>query len=184
MATTETTETTTAAIIINSSQQYASLLPRLSTSFYSDIFAWRYNAICSKIGNKRAQYIRKDIWKSLLCGSTIGSIVGTFLTVYVLIPIFEIKYIFYALGLVLIILSSVIGLRTVPKILAGSIVILLVLTNTVFLVVSTSSSSSPLSSSSNTHSHPGTLVYQKETPYSHLDVVDLGFNNTIRQCFT
>lgn len=38
--------------------------------------------------------------------STIGSIVGTFLTVFVLIPIFELKYIIYGLGLSLVISSS------------------------------------------------------------------------------
>jgi hypothetical protein len=93
------------------------------------------------------------------------------LTVFVLIPSFEIRYIFYALGLILIIPSSFAttaggGARLVgkiPKVLAGSVVMLLLISNTFFVVILTY-----------TYSYPGTLVYQKETPYSHLDVVELG----------
>jgi spermidine synthase len=76
-----------------------------------------------------------------------------------LIPAFEIRYIIFGSGLTLITLASIIGLGRLPKILAGSIVLVLFLSNT-FLVVN------PVPYFS------GNLVYQKETPYSHLDVVD------------
>jgi spermidine synthase len=100
--------------------------------------------------------------------STIGSIVGTFLTVFVLVPIYELKYIIYGLGLSLIISSSFsyistkdIGITTslIPKVLAACIIALVLLSNT-FL----RSNSVPF--------YTGTLVYQKETPYVHLEVVD------------
>jgi spermidine synthase len=101
--------------------------------------------------------------------STIGSIVGTFLTVFVLIPIFELKYVIYGLGLSLIISSSFSYLSTrkdlkvatsiIPKVLAACAIALVLVSNT-FL----SSSSIPY--------YTGTLLYQKETPYAHLDVVD------------
>ncbi len=100
--------------------------------------------------------------------STIGSIVGTFLTVFVLVPIFELKYIIYGLGLSLIICSSFsyisikdIGITTsiIPKVLAACITVLVLVSNT-FLT----SNSFPF--------YTGTLVYQKETPYVHLAVVD------------
>jgi spermidine synthase len=100
--------------------------------------------------------------------STIGSIVGTFLTVFVLIPIFELNYIIYGLGLSLIISSSFsylftkdikITISLIPKVLATCAIALVFLSNT-FL----SSNSIPY--------YTGTLVYQKETPYAHLDVVD------------
>ena len=100
--------------------------------------------------------------------STIGSIVGTFLTVFVLIPIFELKYVIYGLGLSLIISSSFSYLFTkdmkitvsiIPKVLAACTITLVFVSNT-FL----SSNSIPY--------YTGTLLYQKETPYAHLDVVD------------
>ena len=100
--------------------------------------------------------------------STIGSIVGTFLTVFVLIPIFELNYIIYGLGLSLIISSSFsylftkdikITMSIIPKVLAACAIALVLLSNT-FL----SSNSIPY--------YTGTLLYQKETPYAHLDVVD------------
>jgi spermidine synthase len=100
--------------------------------------------------------------------STIGSIVGTFLTVFVLIPIFELKYVIYGLGLSLIISSSFSYLFTkdmkitvsiIPKVLAACTITFVLVSNT-FL----SSNSIPY--------YTGTLLYQKETPYAHLDVVD------------
>ena len=101
--------------------------------------------------------------------STIGSIVGTFLTVFFLIPTFELKYIIYGLGLSLIICSAFSYfsfnmmnsrvLINIPKILAGCTILFLVLINTLLV-----SNSIPY--------YSGTLIYQKETPYSHLDVVD------------
>lgn len=100
-----------------------------------------------------------NIAGNLYSVATIGSIIGTFLTVFVLIPSFEINYIIFGLGLTLIILASTIGLGRLPKILAGSVVLLLFLSNT-FLVVN------PVPY------YTGNLIYQKETPYAHLDVAD------------
>ena len=109
--------------------------------------------------------------------STIGSIVGTFLTVFFLIPTFELKYVIYGLGLSLIICSAFSyfsfkrtysrALLITPKVLAGCSILFLILINT-FLA----SNSIPY--------YTGTLVYQKETPYSHLDVVDT-IDNSERQ---
>lgn len=110
-----------------------------------------------------------NITGNLYSAATIGSIIGTFVTVFVLIPAFEINYIIFGLGLTLIILASIIGLGRVPKILAGSVVLMLFLLNT-FLVVN------PVPY------YTGNLVYQKETPYSHLDIVD-SQDNTQRALF-
>ncbi len=97
--------------------------------------------------------------------ATIGSIAGTFVTVFVLIPIFEINHIIFGLG-VLLISSSLVGLRIVPKILVLSI----------FIVVSYSLVFDDNQMISldfhNVHFYPGKLVYEAETLYSHLDVVD------------
>ena len=72
--------------------------------------------------------------------STIGSIVGTFLTVFVLIPIFELNYVIYGLGLSLIISSSFSYLSTrkdlkvatsiIPKVLAACAIALVLVSNT------------------------------------------------------
>lgn len=97
--------------------------------------------------------------------STIGSIVGTFLTVFVLIPSFEIRSILFALGSILLAFASVIGLRWFPKALAISAVVVL------FLPITS------LASGAVTHS--GTVVYEKETLYSHLDVTDSGNIRTL-----
>jgi len=88
--------------------------------------------------------------------STAGSIVGTFLAVFGLIPFFEVNQIIFSLGVSLL-LVSLIGLSKFPKLLVVLVGIL------VFL---------PTSVVGGTISHAGSLVYEKETPYSHLDVVD------------
>ena len=100
--------------------------------------------------------------------STIGSIVGTFLTVFVLIPTFEINHIIYGLGVTLMGFSSLFGLARFPKVLAVFVVVLLLF----FPSIS-------LSSANTVMVHTGTLVYEKETLYSHLDVIDNGNIRTL-----
>src|SRR5918998_4849194 len=100
--------------------------------------------------------------------STIGSIVGTFLTVFVLIPTFEINYILFGLGVTLMVFSSLFGLTRFPKILTVFVVVLLVFFPTI-----------SLSSAGTVMVHTGTLVYEKETLYSHLDVIDYGNIRTL-----
>ena len=93
--------------------------------------------------------------------ATIGSIFGTFVTVFVLIPNVAVNQIIFGLGIVLI-ASSLIGLKISPKVIAVAIVIVLIV---------------PWSSLSvNTISHNGKLIYEKETLFSHLDVVEYGSN--------
>ena len=97
--------------------------------------------------------------------STIGSIIGTFLTVFVLIPSFEIRYIIFALGSILLVFSAFMGLKWFPKALAISTVVLLFLPTSSLIAGAVS--------------HSGTLVYEKETLYSHLDVTDSGNIRTL-----
>jgi spermidine synthase len=121
----------------------------------------------SKLGNTSG---------NLYSASTVGSIVGTFLTVFVLIPAFEIRYIIFALGLTLI-LSSLIGLgrRRFPYVLAGFVVVILLLFTSNTLLAGVVQEPP--------HLHSGILVFEKETPYSHLDVVDSGIHNNIRTLY-
>lgn len=88
--------------------------------------------------------------------STTGSIVGTFLAVFVLIPYFEVNQIIFSLGFSLL-FASLLGLGKFPKFLVLCIGILIFL---------------PVSIVGGVIAHSGTLVYEKETPYSHMDVID------------
>jgi len=90
--------------------------------------------------------------------STLGSISGTFLTIFVLIPFFEIQNLILAFGFILIGIS-IIGLGKIPKIIAFTLIL-------VFIVNSgTLNMDNPLGFAS------GVLVEQ-ETPYSSLIVVE------------
>jgi len=153
----------------NNESQYASLIatfilliiPTLLLGIISPYAVKLASTTLARLGN---------IAGNLYSAATIGSIIGTFVTVFVLIPTFAINYIIFGLGLTLIILASIIGLGRLPKILAGSVVLMLFLSNT-FLVVN------PVS-----YGYFGNMIYQKETPYAHLDVVD-SVDNTQRALF-
>jgi spermidine synthase len=96
--------------------------------------------------------------------ATVGSIFGTFVTVFILIPNLTVNQIIFGLGIALI-GSSLVGLKTSPQIIAVAIVIILVV---------------PWSSlSTNTISHNGTLIFEKETLFSHLDVIEYGDNRSL-----
>ncbi len=96
--------------------------------------------------------------------STIGSIAGTFGTVFVLIPLWDVRAIILGLGVALIGVASL-GL---PRSSALFAVLL-------FLVVSTSLTQAAPQVSLNNAS----AVYEKQTPYSTLDVVDSGNIRTL-----
>lgn len=96
--------------------------------------------------------------------STLGSILGTFLTIFVLIPSFDVRSIIFSLGLVLM-LSSLLGMGRTPLF--------------IFLLVS-ALVLSPLSSFAvGLSTRVGSFVVEKETPYNHLQVLDLGKTRTL-----
>ncbi|HSG83439.1 MAG: spermidine synthase [Nitrosopumilus sp.] len=96
--------------------------------------------------------------------ATIGSIFGTFVTVFILIPNLTVNQIIFGLGIALI-GSSLVGLKTSPQVIAVAILIILVV---------------PWSSLSvSTISHNGTLIFEKETLFSHLDVIEYGDNRSL-----
>ncbi|RDJ31189.1 MAG: hypothetical protein DWQ18_03575 [Crenarchaeota archaeon] len=117
-----------------------------------------------KLGAK-ALHNLGNISGSLYAMATLGSIVGTFSTVFFILPSFEVSQIIFALGVALIILS-LIGLKKIPKMITIGIIIILLL---------------PWSSfSTSVVLHKKQPIYETETPYSHLDVIDYG---TIRSLF-
>jgi predicted membrane-bound spermidine synthase len=150
--------------------QYASLLATFTLLITPTFLLGIISPYAVKLATKTLSRLG-NISGNLYSAATIGSIIGTFLTVFVLIPSFEINYIIFALGLILIILSSIVGLRKLPKILAGFVVVFLLLfaSNTFSLVGMVSPAS---------YYYPGgTIIHQTKTPYSQLDVVDFS-NNT------
>ena len=106
-----------------------------------------------------------NISGNLYSVSTIGSIAGTFLTVFMLIPIFEINYIIYGLG-VLLLSFSLLGLGIIPKIIAFLIIIVISFS---LLLDDNQIVSLDLHK---VQFYPGKLIHETETLYSHLDVVD------------
>jgi spermidine synthase len=80
-------------------------------------------------------------------------------TVFVLIPNLAVNQIIFGLGIALL-ASSLIGLKTPPKIIAVVVVVILIIPWT--------------SVSLHPFPHYGTLLYEKETVFSHLDVTEFG----------
>ncbi len=91
--------------------------------------------------------------------STLGSIAGTFGTVFILIPIMDVRSIISLLGVVLL-ASSALSLGRGPRILL--FLVLLVL----YSPVNSLLMGAPIIY--------GSRIFEKETPYSHLEVVDSG----------
>jgi len=97
--------------------------------------------------------------------STIGSIVGTFMTVFLLIPFVQINHILYSLGILLLV-TSTIKLKFFVKVIA------LVLSLIVCVVIFFEDMNVLSLDFENLHFHPGRVIYETETLYNHLDVID------------
>lgn len=97
--------------------------------------------------------------------STIGSIVGTFVTVFLLIPFVQINHILYGIGILLLV-TSTIKLKFLAKVIAA--ILLLIICVVIFY-----EDMNALSLDfGNLHLHPGHVIYETETLYNHLDVID------------
>ena len=92
--------------------------------------------------------------------ATLGSIFGTFLTVFVLIPFFEINHLIFAFGFVMMGVS-VIGLGKIPKVMVGILLVVFLVNGGVLSNVS----------DFNISNNDDTLV-RTETPYSSLSVTE------------
>lgn len=97
--------------------------------------------------------------------STGGSIIGTFVTVFLLVPSFGVRSIIFSMG-VLLIAVSLIGLSNIEKIFVIIIAASLMMPATSFILGTLSI-------------YSGDIVYQTDTPYNTLNVVD-NKNNGIR----
>ncbi|MCZ6724926.1 MAG: fused MFS/spermidine synthase [Thaumarchaeota archaeon] len=89
--------------------------------------------------------------------STVGSIFGTFMTVFILIPELGVRSILFALGLTLVAIS-LLGLDNFGR---GLVVIIILIASVPAL---------PLSLGSTFRS--GDLVFEKDSPYNHIEITD------------
>lgn len=96
--------------------------------------------------------------------STMGSIFGTFLTVFALIPFFEIQHLIFAFGFLLMGISAA-GLGKIPKIMAGILV-------TIFVVNAMGGAGTISSDNNNAFGPNSEILVEEETPYSSLAVVE------------
>jgi spermidine synthase len=126
------------------------MLPSVLLGFVSPYVIKLGTSTLKRVGN---------ISGNLYSIATIGSIFGTFVTVFVLIPNLAVNQIIFGLGIALL-ASSLIGLKTPPKIIAVVVVVILIIPWT--------------SVSLHPFPHYGTLLYEKETVFSHLDVTEFG----------
>jgi spermidine synthase len=159
---------TSSFIQVVSNSQYASLFAVFTLLIAPTFLLGIVSPYAIKLATRRLAELG-NVSGNLYSLSTIGSIVGTFLTVFILIPTFEINYIIFGLGVTLMVFSSLFGLARFPKVLTVFVVVVLLL---FFPSIS-------LSSAGNVMVHTGTLVYEKETLYSHLDVIDYGNIRTL-----
>ena len=159
---------TSSFIQVVSNSQYASLFAVFTLLIAPTFLLGIVSPYAIKLATRRLAELG-NVSGNLYSLSTIGSIVGTFLTVFILIPTFEINYIIFGLGVTLMVFSSLFGLARFPKVLSVFVVVVLLL---FFPSVS-------LSSAGNVMVHTGTVVYEKETLYSHLDVIDYGNIRTL-----
>ena len=143
--------------------QYSPLLATFLLLMLPSVLLGFVSPYVIKLGTSNLQNIG-NISGSLYSIATIGSIIGTFATVFVLIPSFEVNQIIFGLGVALI-ATSLIGLKIQPKLIAVAVLILLIV---------------PWSTMSiNTIPHNGTLIYEKDTLFSHLDVIEFGDNRSL-----
>jgi len=143
--------------------QFAPLLSTLVLLIWPSMLLGFVSPYSIKLGTKTLEKIG-NISGNLYSLATIGSIFGTFLTVFVLIPIFEVRDIIFGMGLTLM-FASLVGLKIVPK---AVLVIIIIILFTPWLSVT-----------GGIIPHAGVTIYEKETPYSHLDVIDSGDIRTL-----
>ncbi|AJM91607.1 spermidine synthase [Nitrosopumilus piranensis] len=143
--------------------QYTPLLATFLLLMLPSVLLGFVSPYAIKLGAHSLQKVG-NISGNLYSIATVGSIFGTFLTVFVLIPNVTVHQIIFGLGIALI-GSSLVGLKASPQLIAIAIVIILVVPWSTFSV--------------NTISHNGQLIFEKETMFSHLDIIEFGDNRSL-----
>ena len=143
--------------------QFSSLFATFVLVFFPTVLLGFVSPYVIKLGTVTLHKVG-NISGTLYSISTIGSIFGTFLTIFVLIPTIDVRTVLFGLGIILMGIS-LLGLKIWPKVLTVAIIIIL-LTPTSSIVTGLMP-------------HTGTVILEEETQYSHLDVVDSDNKRTL-----
>ena len=143
--------------------QYTPLLATFLLLMLPSVLLGFVSPYVIKLGTESLQKVG-NISGNLYSIATVGSIFGTFVTVFVLIPNVTVHQIIFGLGIALI-TSSLIGLKIPPKIIAVGIIMILIVPWSSFSI--------------DTITHNGTLIFEKETLFSHMDIIEYGDNRSL-----
>jgi len=143
--------------------QFSSLFATFVLVFFPTVLLGFVSPYVIKLGTVTLHKVG-NISGTLYAVSTIGSIFGTFLTIFVLIPSIDVRTVLFGLGIILMIIS-LIGLKIWPKVITVAIIIILFTPSSSIIT--------------GLMPHAGTVILEEETPYSHLDVVDFDNKRTL-----
>ena len=143
--------------------QFSSLFATFVLVFYPTVLLGFVSPYVIKLGTVTLHKVG-NISGSLYSISTLGSIFGTFLTIFVLIPTIDVRTVLYGLGIVLMVVS-LLGLKNWPKVLTVAVIIILFTPSSSIVT--------------GLMPHTGTVIIEEETQYSHLDVVDSDNKRTL-----
>jgi len=136
--------------------QFSSLFATFALIFFPTTLLGFVSPYVIKLGTVTLHKVG-NVSGTLYSISTIGSIFGTFLTIFVLIPTIDVRTILFGLGVVLMAVS-LLGLRVWPKIITIAVIVILFTPSSSIVT--------------GLIPHTGTVILETETEYSHLDVVD------------
>jgi len=143
--------------------QFSSLFATFVLVFFPTVLLGFVAPYVIKLGTVTLHKVG-NISGTLYSISTIGSIFGTFLTIFVLIPTIDVRTVLFGLGIVLMIIS-LLGLKIWPKVLTVAVIIILFTPSSSIVT--------------GLMPHTGTVIIEEETQYSHLDVVDFDNKRTL-----
>lgn len=143
--------------------QFSSLFAIFAFVFFPTVLLGFVSPYVIKLGTVSLHKVG-NVSGNLYSISTIGSIVGTFLTIFVLIPTIDVRTVLFGLGIALMIIS-LLGLKKLPIILTVAVIIILFTPSSAIVT--------------GLMPHTGTVILETETQYSHLDVVDSDNKRTL-----
>ncbi len=143
--------------------QFSSLFATFALVFIPTILLGFVSPYVIKLGTVSLHKVG-NVSGNLYSISTIGSIVGTFLTIFVLIPTVDVRTIIFGLGIALMIIS-LLGLKKLPITLTVAVIVILFTPSSAMVT--------------GLMPHTGTVILETETQYSHLDVIDSANKRTL-----
>ncbi len=143
--------------------QFSSLFATFALVFFPTVLLGFVSPYVIKLGTISLHKVG-NVSGNLYAISTIGSIVGTFLTIFVLIPTIDVRTILFGLGIAVMIIS-LLGLKKLPIVLTVAVIIILFTPSSAIVT--------------GIIPHTGTVILETETQYSHLDVIDSDNKRTL-----